>query len=93
LLRNVRAAMEPGQTLVIAEPMAGNGSHAGNATRPPISASTSWLWDRAAAGRPKRSVALAKQAGFSRFDIRPVPFAADGDNGCRVSLTFVTLTM
>jgi hypothetical protein len=61
LLRNIRAAMEPGQTLVIAEPMAGEGSQAGNGSRPPISASTFWLWGRAGAARPKRSVALARR--------------------------------
>ena len=70
LLRNVRAAMEPGQVLVIAEPMAGARSRGQQLT-------TAYFGIYVLAmgsGRcrtPAEIIALAQAAGFSRFDIRP----------------------
>ena len=70
LLRNVRAAMEPGQTLVIAEPMAGDGSRGQR-----LSTAYFGIYVLAmGSGRcrtPAEIIALAHAAGFSRFDIRP----------------------
>jgi demethylspheroidene O-methyltransferase len=88
LLRNVRAAMEPGQTLVIAEPMAGNRSRGQRYATAYFGVYVMAM----GSGRcrtPEEIGALARQAGFSRFDIQPVPLAVDGNHGCRVSLTFV----
>ncbi|EDQ32673.1 O-methyltransferase [Hoeflea phototrophica DFL-43] len=70
LLRNVRAAMEPGQTLVIAEPMAGNDSRGQRYATAYFGVYVMAM----GSGRcrtPDEIGALAKQAGFSRFDIRP----------------------
>ncbi|MBC7283858.1 methyltransferase [Hoeflea sp.] len=70
LLRNVRAAMEPGQTLVIAEPMAGDGSRGQR-----LSTAYFGIYVLAmGSGRcrtPAEIIALAQAAGFSGFDIRP----------------------
>ncbi|MBV1785929.1 MAG: methyltransferase [Hoeflea sp.] len=70
LLRNVRAAMEPGQTLVIAEPMAGDGSRGQR-----LSTAYFGIYVLAmGSGRcrsPAEIIALAQAAGFSSFDIRP----------------------
>ena len=70
LLRNVRAAMEPGQTLVIAEPMAGEQSRGQR-----LSTAYFGVYVLAmGSGRcrtPDEIVELARAAGFSSFDIRP----------------------
>jgi len=70
LLRNVRAAMEPGQTLVIAEPMAGDHSRGQR-----LSTAYFGIYVLAmGSGRcrsPAEIIALAQAAGFSGFDIRP----------------------
>jgi demethylspheroidene O-methyltransferase len=70
LLRNIRAAMEPGQTLVIAEPMAGEGSQAQR-----LSTAYFGVYVLAmGSGRcrtPEEIIGLARTAGFSGFDIRP----------------------
>lgn len=70
LLRNVRAAMDPGQTLVIAEPMAGNQSEGQR-----LSTGYFGVYVMAmGSGRcrtPEEIVGLARAAGFSGFEIRP----------------------
>ena len=70
LLRNVRAAMEPGQTLVIAEPMAGDNSRGQR-----LSTAYFGVYVLAmGSGRcrsPQAIIDLARDAGFSNFDIRP----------------------
>lgn len=70
LLRNIRAAMEPGQILVIAEPMAGNGSEGQR-----LSTGYFGVYVMAmGSGRcrtPEEIIGLARAAGFSGFDIRP----------------------
>ncbi|MEM5471710.1 methyltransferase [Hoeflea sp. AS60] len=70
LLRNVRAAMEPGQTLVIAEPMAGDSSRGQRLSTVYFGVYVLAM----GSGRcrtPEEIVALARAAGFSHFDIRP----------------------
>jgi demethylspheroidene O-methyltransferase len=69
LLRNVRAAMEPGQTLVIAEPMAGKRSRGQRYATAYFGVYVMAM----GSGRcrtPEEIGALVRQAGFSRFDIQ-----------------------
>lgn len=69
LLRNVRAAMEPGQTLVIAEPMAGNGSRGQRYATAYFGVYVMAM----GSGRcrtPEQIGTLATQAGFSRFGVQ-----------------------
>ncbi|OCW58498.1 methyltransferase [Hoeflea olei] len=70
LLRNVRAAMEPGQVLVVAEPMAGADSRGQR-----LSTAYFGVYVLAmGSGRcrtPSEIVSLARAAGFSSFEIRP----------------------
>ena len=70
LLRNVRAAMAAGDTLVIAEPMAGDSSRGQR-----LSTAYFGVYVLAmGSGRcrtPGDILALATSAGFSRFEIRP----------------------
>ena len=70
LLRNVRAAMQPGHTLVIAEPMAGAQTRGQQ-----LSTAYFGIYVLAmGSGRcrtPAEIIALATSAGFSGFEIRP----------------------
>lgn len=70
LLCNIRAVMEPGQTLVIAEPMAGHRSEGQR-----LSTAYFGVYVLAmGSGRcrtPEEIIGLARTAGFSGFDIRP----------------------
>ena len=70
LLRNVRAAMEPGQTLVIAEPMAGSGSE-GQRLSTGYFAVYVLAMGSGRCRTPEEIIGLARAAGFSGFDIRP----------------------
>jgi demethylspheroidene O-methyltransferase len=69
LLRNVRAAMEPGQRLVIAEPMAGDSSRGQR-----LSTAYFGVYVMAmGSGRcrsPDEIGALTEKAGFSRYEIK-----------------------
>lgn len=70
LLRNVRAAMEPGQTLVIAEPMAGQGSRGQRLATAYFGVYVLAM----GSGRcrtPDEIGALARKAGFSGYSVRP----------------------
>ena len=70
LLRNIRAAMEPGHALVIAEPMAGDRSKGQRLSTVYFGVYVLAM----GSGRcrtPEEIIALARASGFSSFDIRP----------------------
>lgn len=69
LLRNVRAAMEPGQMLVIAEPMAGNHSR-GQRYATAYFGVYVMAMGPGRCRTPEEIGALARKAGFSRFDVK-----------------------
>ncbi|MEQ8305624.1 MAG: methyltransferase [Hoeflea sp.] len=70
LLQNLRAAMEPGQTLVIAEPMAGDRSR-GQRYATAYFGTYVLAMGSGRCRTPEEIGALATEAGFARFDVKP----------------------
>ncbi|WP_420408740.1 methyltransferase [Hoeflea sp.] len=68
LLHNVRSAMEPGQTLVIAEPMAGDRSR-GQRYATAYFGTYVLAMGSGRCRAPEEIGALARQAGFARFEV------------------------
>lgn len=70
LLHNVRSAMEPGQTLVIAEPMSGDRSR-GERYATAYFGTYVLAMGSGRCRTPEEIGALARQAGFARFEVKP----------------------